>query len=153
MTIVKSKIEYMGFEEHKSLARDFNNKRTTAIIGGKQYFFRSILEFKVAKYLQLLKDTGHIKDWAFEQTTFKFPDDKYLVDFDVLENDGNFYYIEAKGHPDERARRKLRLLNKYKPEVKIMMVFQNARDVKKLGLAKKYCWRVCVLSELTKGII
>jgi len=142
----------MGFEPNKRIARDFNNKRMTETVGGKECNFRSKLEFRIAKYLQLLKDTGHIKDWAFEQTTFHFPDDRYLVDFDVLENDGNFYYIEGKGHPDERARRKLRLLNKYKPEVKIMMVFQSKRDAAKLGLAKKYCWRVCLLNELTKGI-
>jgi hypothetical protein len=142
----------MGFETDKSFARDFNNKKVLAVVGGKDCFFRSQLEYKIAKYLELLKQSGHIKDWAFEQTNFIFPDDKYLVDFDVLENDGNFYYIEGKGHPDERCRRKLRLLNKYKPEVKIMMVFQNKRDAAKLGLAKKYCWRVCLLNELTKGI-
>jgi hypothetical protein len=144
----------MGFETDKRIARDFNSKRMTETVGGKTCNFRSKLEFRVAKYLQLLKDTGHIKDWAFEQTNFVFPDDEYLVDFDVLENDGSFYYIEAKGHPDERARRKLRLLNKYRPEVKIMMVFQNKKDAAKLGLAgRKYCWRVCLLNELTKGII
>lgn len=132
---------------------DWKNKPSTETIGGKTCNFRSKLEYKIAKYLQLLKDSGHIKDWQFEQTTFIFPDDRYLVDFDILENDGNFYYIEAKGRPDARTKRKLKLLAKYRPEVRVMLVFQNKKDIARLGLSKKYCWRVCLLRDLTKDII
>lgn len=143
----------MGFEPNQRLIMDYKNKRVTMDIAGKTYTFRSILESKVAQYLQLLKDSGHIKDWAYEQTTFKFPDDRYLVDFDVINNDGTFYYLEAKGYVTAKTKRNLRLLNKYRPEVVIDMVFQNKHDIKKLGLAKKYCRRVCLLKELTNGMI
>jgi hypothetical protein len=141
----------MGYETNKRLIRDYHNRRETVTIGGKTFTVRSQLEKKIALYLDLLKANGHIKDWAFEQTTFRFPDDTYLVDFDVLENDGSFYYLEAKGYFDARSRRKLKLLNKYRPEVRLMLVLQSKSGLKKLGLAKKYCWRVCLLSELTRG--
>ena len=72
----------------------------------------------------------------------------------VLRPDGTWFHIEAKGHPDARARRKLKLLNKYRPEVEIWMVFQSKRDAAKLGLSgRKYCKRVCLLRELTRDII
>lgn len=132
---------------------DFKNVQTHLVLDGKDYEFRSILESKVAKYLQLLKDTGHIKDWAYEQTRFEFPDDSYLVDFDVINNDGTFYYIEVKGYCTAKTKRNLRLLNKYRPEIVLDMVFANKKDIKKLGLAAKYCRRVCLLRDLTRGII
>lgn len=135
------------------LVKDYHNQPTTIIFGNREITFKSKLEGKVAQYLQLLKDTGYIKNWNYEQTTFVFPDDRYLVDFSVYENDDSFYYIEAKGYVDARTKRKLRLLNKYLPGVKIDMVFQNKRDIRKLGLARKYCRRVCLLKELTRGLI
>ena len=132
---------------------NFKNVRTRLEIDGKVYNFRSKLEAKVAQYLQVLKLGGHIKDWAYEQTTFHFPDDRYLVDFDIIMPDGSFYYLEAKGYCTAKTKRNLRLLNKYRPEIVIDMVFQNKKDIKKLGLAAKYCRRVSLLRELTKGII
>ena len=146
-------VDKMGFEPNKRLVMDYKNVRTTIEIGGKLCKFRSKLEAKVAQYLQLLKDSGHIKDWQFEQTTFHFPDDRYLVDFDIIDPDGSIWYLEAKGYVTAKTKRNLRLLHKYRPEVVIDMVFQNKSDIKKLGLAAKYCRRVCLLKELTRGII
>jgi len=145
-------ISRMGYNE-LPLRRNFKNKPQQIVIDGKTYNFRSILESKVAQYLQLLKDSGHIKNWAYEQTRFEFPDDSYLVDFDIINNDGTLYYIEVKGYCTAKTKRNLRLLNKYRPEIVIDMIFQNTKDIKKLGLASKYCRRICLLRELTKGII
>jgi len=131
-----------------------NNKRMpNTEVGGKVCDFRSRLEYTVARYLQLLKEGGHMHDWLFENTNFQFPDDRYLIDFDVLENEGSVYYLEAKAYFDARSRRKLTLLDKYRPEVRIMLVMQNKAGIKKLGRAREYCWRVCLLSELTRGIV
>ena len=144
--------EKMGYNEGP-VVMNYKNQRTTTDIGGKTYNFRSKLESKVAQYLQLLKGSGYIKDYAYEQTKFKFPDDSYLVDFDVLNNDGTFYYLEAKGYVTAKTKRNLRLLGKYKPEIVLDMVFQNKKDIKKLGTSAKYCRRVCLLKELTNGLV
>jgi len=144
-------MERMGFEKNKRFARDYNNRRETCVVGGKECSFRSQLEKQVAQYLELLKVSGHIKDWAHEQTTFRFPDDRYLVDFDVLNPDGSFEYVEAKGQFDSRTRRKLMLIQKYRPEVKLTLVFKNKRDAAKVSRKMaSACKRVCVLTA--KGL-
>ena len=142
----------MGYEK-QGFARTYNNRRETLEIGGQVCNFRSQLEKKVAQYLEVLRVGGHIKSWSFETTTFQFPDDKWLVDFDIRNNDDTFEYYEAKGMFDARARRKLKLVAKYRPDAKITMVFQNKRDMQKARLSRKYAHRFCLLSELTKGIV
>lgn len=142
-------IERMGFEKNRRFVRGFNNQRITETVGGKLCRFRSKLEYAVAKYLELLKQSGHIRDWYFETKTFEFADESYLPDFWIWQNDGTQYVLEAKGHPDQRTRRKLKLMDKYYTDVPIEMVFQTKRDMNKLGTAKKYCRRVMILSELT----
>lgn len=150
--------EKMGFEK-KHFQKEYNNTWVHDCIGGKEYSFRSKGEHKVAQYLELLKQSGNIKDWAFEQTKFCFPSEQdpvrtWLVDFDVLENDGSFYYIEFKGHVEPDVKRKLLLLAKYRPEVKVDMVFYKKSDAKKLGSkASACCRRICTLSEMTHGIV
>jgi len=142
----------MGFGD-KKFVKEYNNKRETLCIGGKTCNFRSQLEVKTAQYLQLLKDNGHIKDWAYEQTRFEFPDSKYLIDFDVLNNDGSFFYIESKGYMDAQAKRKLKMLNKYYPHAIVDMVFSNRSDIKRLKTAVKYIRRATTINELTKGLL
>lgn len=144
--------ERMGFEKNKRFAKNFNNRPETVSIGGKECHFRSQGEIKLANYLELLKAGGHIQDWFYEQTTFVFPDDKYIVDFDVRNNDNTFEYYEYKGMFDARARRKLKLLNKYRPEIQLNLVFGNKRDAKKVSrVMASHCKRICVLTA--KGLI
>ncbi len=97
----------MGFNEIPP-RRKYGNRPVDVEIDGKMYHFRSKAEYAVAEQLHLLKQQGYIKDFAYEQTKFCFPSEQdpvktWLVDFDVLENDGSFYYIEYKGHvePEE----------------------------------------------------
>jgi hypothetical protein len=149
---MKKPVERMGFEKNKRFAADFNNRPETANIGGKECHFRSQFELHFAQYLEMLKVGRAIKDWAFEQTTFTFPDDKYLVDFDVINPDGTFEYFEVKGHWDARAKRKLKLLNKYRPEVQITLVFQSKRDMGKVSKRlTSYCKRVAIFRGM-KGL-
>ena len=153
---ISSPAERLGFEKIKRIAKNYNNQRSTCEIGGKVCNFRSKIEKKVAEYLELLKQAGHIKNWWYEQTTFHFPDDNWLIDFDVRENDDTFWYIECKGQFEARDRKKLKLLDKYRPEVKLLYVFWRKQHIEKMGLAaRKYLhWRKPVtLKELTKGII
>jgi len=147
----------MGFEKRR-FQKEYNNTWVHDIIGGKEHTYRSKGEHRIAKYLELLKVSGHIKDWAYEQTKFCFPSEKdpvktWLVDFDILENDGTFYYIEFKGHVEPDVKRKLFLLAKYRPEVKVDMVFYSKADAKRLGSrATSCCRRVCTLAEITRGM-
>lgn len=121
--------------------------------------FRSKLERRVADYLELLLLSGHIMGWAYEQTTFCFPDlgaaggvTRWLVDFDVLENDGSFYYIEAKGRKLGSDNRKLRLLRQYRPEIRLMYVCQTRRLAKTMETRwGKVLWRIVVITDLMKG--
>lgn len=151
--------EMMGFETNRRFVKEYNNQWVHTIIGGKEYNFRSKAEHKLARYLQLLKDSGYIKDWRYEQTKFCFPSEQdpvrtWLVDFDVLNNDGSFYYVEYKGHVEPDTKRKLLLLSQYRPEVELDMVFGNKKDMKRLGVrATACCRRVCTLGELTRGIV
>lgn len=147
-------VEKMGFERNRRFAMDFNVRpATNVLLGSKTYSFRTQGEYKLAKYLQLLQDTGHIKSWSYETTKFIFPDDSYLVDFDVRNNDDTFEYYELKGYITAKTRRNVKLLAKYRPEVRLTMVFLNAKDMRKMRTWAKYVYRVCLLSELTRGIV
>ena len=142
----------MGFEPHRTIQFDFNNKAGWHTVGRNSYYFRSLFEWHFAEYLEMLFVGKAIKGWEFEQTTFTFPDDKYLVDFDVLNNDGTFEYIECKGHWDARAKRKIQLLNKYRPEVQLTVVFQNRKDMKKVSKKMaSMCKRIALFSK-TRGL-
>ena len=145
----------MGFESNRRLRKQYNSRAEDVCIGGKSFRVRSQLEKKMAEYLQILKESGHIADWNFEFMNFKFPDNSWLIDFTITELDGNFYHIETKGHFEARDRKKLKLLFKYFPQARVLYVFQHAADKNKMGLSAKYLWwrkPVCI-NELTKGII
>lgn len=147
-------MERMGLEQNKGIQKKYGNVFTNVIIGDKEYFFRSKAEVKLAKYLQLLKETGHKKDWEYESHKFVFADSSWLVDFTVRNNDDTFEYYEYKGYVEEDTRRKLKLLNKYWPQAQVTMVLGSKKQLKRLGArATSYCKRVCLLSELTKGLI
>lgn len=144
--------EMMGFEKNKRFKKNYNNKPETATVGDKTCRFRSQGEIKLARYFELLKYTGHIKDWAYEQTRFVFPDSSYLVDFDILNNDGTFEYYEYKGHYETDTRKKIILLNKYRPEVKLSLVFAKKADAKKVSRKiASMLNRVCIFQGI-KGL-
>lgn len=131
-------IERMGFEANKRIHKKYGNISETVSIGGKLCKFRSQGEKRLAQYLELLKIGGHIKDWAFEQTTFVTGNgDKFwLVDFDVLNNDGTFEYLEYKGAVKQQDITKLQLLFECKPEVQLTFVFESKASAVKLSRRK-----------------
>lgn len=136
--MVGAKTERMGFEAVKIIHKKYGNLSETSTIGGKHCNFRSRGEKRLAQYLELLKIGGYIKDWAFEQTLFKTSDgDKFwLVDFDVLNNDGTFCYYEFKGMVKQQDVTKLQLLFETRPEVKLTMVFESRISAAKLARRK-----------------
>ena len=152
--------ERMGFEKNRRLVRVFNNQRSTETIGGKTCHFRSKGEVRMARYFEILKTAGHIKDWAYEQTTFTFPDEIkgvkiWLVDFDVINPDGSFEYFEYKGHPEGKDVTKFRRLAQYRPDAKVTLVMsgRNKKHANRLRIISKYAYRITYAAELFKGIV
>lgn len=149
-------IERMGFEIDKSFTRKFGNKPETCYIGEKECKFRSQGEKRLAWYLEALKMSGHIKDWAFEQTTFYTAAGErfYLVDFDVRNNDDSFEYYEFKGMFKQEDATKLKLLFESKPEVQLTMVFENKRQAAKFARRKvsKQCKAIMMQSVSRIGL-
>ena len=96
-------------------------------IGGKRYYFKSKLEKNYAKNLQLKKEHGKILDWFYEPKIFWFESIKrgtrtYLPDFQIIENNGTYYWVECKGYFDSRSKTKLKRFSKYYPSEKIVIV-------------------------------
>ncbi len=138
---------------------DFHNCPTHATIGGKTCNFRSKGEHNLAVYFQFLKESGLIKDWAFEQTKFLFPDEtngakSWLVDFDVLNNDCTFEYWEYKGWLMGRDVTKFRRVAKYRPEAKVVLVMSGKakKDQNRLRIIKKYAHRIVYARDLFGGV-
>jgi len=161
-------VEMMGFEKDRRIIRQFNNTRVNTTVGVRTCHFRSILEYQWAKYLQFLLHNGQIKDWFYEETTFDFTlvgysrgPFIYLVDFDVIENDGETIYQECKGHHDSKTNSKLQRVAACFPEVKIDLVLQRipksgSKGASRRAAAAKYTRRIIDASEIfkqTRGLV
>jgi len=90
-------------------------------IGGHKKFFRSRWEANYARYLQLLKEKGEIKEWFHEPETFWFLEilrgtRSYLPDFKIIKNDGTHYWCEVKGWMCPRSITCIKRFRKYYPE-------------------------------------
>ncbi len=89
-------------------------------------FFRSGWEANYARILNLLKEKNEIYHWEFEPDTFKFPVDarpfSYTPDFKVWCNDVDYYYVEIKGRMDEMSKLKLSFIEKFHPDVPILII-------------------------------
>ena len=149
-------IERMGFETNKRINKKYGNISETVTIGGKTCKFRSQGEKRLAWYLEVLKLSRFIKDWAFEQTTFKTSTDEnfWLVDFDVLNNDGTFEYYEFKGAVKQQDITKLQLLFECRPEVQITFVFESRTSAAKFARRKvsRQCKAIMMQSTAGKGL-
>ena len=153
------KVEQLGFEKNKVLRREFNNQRVQAVIGGKACNFRSKLEHKWAQYCQFRKEQGLIKDWWFEETTFRFENEKcgavkYLVDFDIRNNDDTFHYEECKGYLSSKDTSKFRKVRKHYPDTKIILVMQSIgkKYNHSLRIAEKHVERIIDASKIFRQI-
>jgi hypothetical protein len=145
----------MGFEKNRRLRKEYKNKPEIVEFDGKTCAFRSQLEKKIAYVLELQKQSGDIADWGYETTLWTFPDDQWLVDFTVTENDKQKYYIEAKGYFEARDRKKLKMLYKYYPNERLLYIMQNKCDIKRLKTSAKYLWwrDAIALKEFTNEMV
>lgn len=109
-------------------------------------YFRSKWEANYALYLDFLKQHGQIKEWNYENKTFYFEKIKlgtrsYTPDFEVLKYDDSVEYHEVKGYMDSRSKTKLKRMEKYHPDVTLLLIerAQYMDILKKLkGVVKFY---------------
>jgi hypothetical protein len=96
-------------------------------IGGKEYYFRSLLEYRYALRLQMVMESGGIREWAHEIDTFWFEGIRrgvtnYKPDFRITENNGKIWYAETKGFMDSKSKTKIKRMAKYHPNVELRVI-------------------------------
>ncbi len=157
----------MGYETNMRIVKVMGNKPVTATVGDKFCHFRSTFEYNWSLYCEFRKEQGLIKDWTFEQTTFKFAGEtfgpvRYLIDFDILNNDGTFHYEECKGRLVGRDNTKFRRVAKYRPEIVIDLIMQRlprknkSKGANRRRIAEKYVRRIVdasVIFSQLRGVI
>ncbi len=96
--------------------------------GGKRFgvYYRSKWEFNTSLWLSELKRRGEILDWKYEDVEFEFKSIKrgtrfYKPDFHVFE-EGREYFIEVKGHLDPKSVTMLTRMNRYHPDVTVLLL-------------------------------
>lgn len=136
---------------------DWNNQPCRATFDGRIIQFKSKLEMRWAKYLDLLKRSGHIKDWAYEPMTFIFPNEtqapvRYKPDFKVIENNGDVTIYECKGFLTGRDVSKFRKVQKHYPETKLVLVMaqkdKSTKRVNRYASALKYVERIIYANSI-----
>lgn len=122
---------------NKGFAR---GRQGTYDINGRSIFFRSSWEANYALYLDFLIKQGQVRSWEFEADTFWFEAIRrgvrsYKPDFKVVTDTGKVEYHEVKGWMDQKSRTKIQRMAKYYPDVKLIVVDQEAyRDIsRKIG--------------------
>jgi hypothetical protein len=83
-----------------------NVKRVTRSVGGREFTFRSLLEYRWAVWCQVRKESGIIEDWWYEDPESVLVLEKpyyqnkkeYWPDFTILYPNGDYEYEETKGY-------------------------------------------------------
>lgn len=109
-------------------------------------YFRSKWEANYALFLDYLIKNKDILDWEYESETFFFEKIKlgtrsYRPDFKIFNNNNTVEYHEVKGYMDSRSKTKLKRMEKYFPEVKLILIqraFYTDMLKKMKGLIKFY---------------
>ena len=112
-------------------------------VGGKQHYFRSGLEVRWARYLQILKELGEIEEWLYEPKTFWFEKIKrgtnsYKPDFKIISSflrtcyENQYSWHEVKGFLQQKDCTKFRRMQKYYPGENMILVIQRITKKNKL---------------------
>ena len=151
----------MGFEENKRVVKIMKNQSVEDVFNGRVCYFRSKLEHRWAKYLQILLESGQIAGWFYEPDKFIFPDEitapvQYTPDFKVIENDGTVIYQETKGYHDGQTNTKLRRMAKHYPDTIFELVLQRipkkGKGAARQRIAAKYTRRIIDASKIFRQI-
>lgn len=90
-------------------------------------YFRSSWESNVARYLNWLQSYNKIDHWEYEVDEFEFPVKRgrgkyYKPDFKVWTTVHSFEYWEVKGYLDAISATKLKRMQRYYPEHKVVLI-------------------------------
>ena len=143
--------------------RVVNAVRVKETVGGKTCSFRSMAEYRWARYLQLLKEQGHIQDWEYEPRKFLFLGEisapvQYTPDYRITEPDGTVVYQEFKGYHDRGTNTKLQRMAKHYPHVIMELVLQRmpktqkSKGANRRRVAAKYVRRIIDAGEVFKQV-
>ena len=142
--------------------RNKNTTRTTA--DGRTIKFRSKLEAKWSRYLDILVAAGEIRGWRYESTFFEFLEIKhgirrYKPDFEVALPDGRTVWHECKGYLDAKSITKIRRFAKYYPKERLDLIFNvvpkpGSRSKKRIEIEKisPYVYRVIDAAVIFKQL-
>lgn len=135
----------MGYEPNKRIVKEVNSRRVTAAVGGQKCYFRSILEYRWALYLQWLREQKQILYWAYEPFVYDFTSYayetgpyKYRPDFLVCEMDKTKVIQECKGYHDGATNRKFQRTLKHFPDVIFELVLQRIPKNRSKGAARRH---------------
>jgi len=133
------------------IRRQFNNVSVHDQVGGKVYRFRSLLEYRWAKYLELLRISGHLLEWQYEPKTFYFQNVtrapvQYKPDFRTVEPDGSVIWHETKGYFDGPTVSKLQRMHQHYPEETFDLILdgmpRKGKSAARILAAQKYTRRI-----------
>ena len=113
-------------------------RRITTSVGGKEYTFRSKLEYSWACWCEVRKEQGIIQEWWYEdeetllelETPYFHNKKLYLPDFTILTDDG-YEYEETKGWFASKDYTKIKLASE-QYENPITLIFANLTNCKSL---------------------
>lgn len=136
----------------------YRNIPTTETVGGKLCHFRCLGEYKLARYLEILKQSMEIIEWQYELQRFYFPDVKtsphsYLPDFTVTVNgpEGPECELwEFKGPLFSGAVTRLKRMDEYHPDSfdRMYMIFESNSKQRE----RKPCYRTLKRME-ERGLV
>lgn len=93
-------------------------------------FFRSSWEANICRYLKFLIRHEEVIGWEYEMDEFEFPVKRgtrfYRPDFKVTTKNGSIEYWEVKGYMDKVSKTQLKRMQKYYPQVKIIVIDKDA---------------------------
>jgi hypothetical protein len=136
----------------------YKNTPTIEIVGGKTCHFRSLAEYKLARYLEILKHSYVIIEWQYELQRFYFPDvntspHSYLPDFTVTVNgpDGPECELwEVKGPLLSGHITRFKRMDEYHPDAfdRMYIIFESHNKDRE----KKPCYRTLKRME-DRGLV
>ena len=138
-------MEKLGFGKDRNFKSKYGNEPCHVTIDGREFNFKSKLEYRYAQYLELLREQGHYESWDYEPDVFTFEDEVrgakiYTPDFRIITDKGNIETHECKGLLSGSDVTKFKRMAKYYPKVDITLVFMKSdkRQANRIRTAMKY---------------
>lgn len=139
---------------------EWRNKRTHIVMDGREFKFKSLIEYRWAQYLQRLLEVGAITFWDYETTVFEFNEryrkrQQYTPDFVVHEKHQRLKeksYHEIKTSLRQTDIRRFRLMHQDFPKENMVLVLpycsKSFNQSRLRGNALKYVNRIVYANPL-----